>query len=91
MAIEVLLRRTIEGVGTVGEVVKVKNGYARNYLFPMSFAAPVTPDALRNIEKDKASQLVREKDMAKKRDLLLERLADLKLTIEARAGDDGHL
>ncbi len=91
MAIEVLLRRSIEGVGIVGEVVKVKNGYARNYLFPMSYASPVTADALRNIEKDKAAQLVREKDMAKKRDLLLERLADVKLTIEARAGDDGHL
>ena len=91
MALKVLLRRSIDGVGTVGEVVKVKPGYARNFLFPKAYAAPVTPDSLRLIEKDKAAELVREKDLAAKRGLLAEALRELTVTIEARAGEDGHL
>ena len=91
MAIEVLLRRSIEGVGTVGEVVRVRDGYARNYLLPYSLAALVTPDAMRNIEKDKAAEAVREAEEAKERAALSERLAAVEVRIEARAGEDGHL
>ncbi len=91
MAIEVLLRRSIEGVGTVGEVVRVKPGYARNFLFPNAFAAPVTPDSLRRIEKDKAAEAVRERELASRRQDLVRQLKDVTVTIEARAGEDGHL
>lgn len=91
MAIEVLLRRSIEGVGRVGEVVRVKPGYARNYLFPQAYAALVSNHSLKQIEKDKAAELVREKELGKKRELLLERLKELVLTMEERAGEDGHL
>lgn len=91
MAIEVLLRRSIDGVGTVGEVVRVRDGYARNYLLPYQMAALVTPEALRNIEKDKAAEAIREAEEAKVRAALAERLAAIELKIEARAGEDGHL
>ena len=91
MAMEVLLRRTIEGVGDVGEVVKVKNGYARNYLFPQGYAAPVNADTLRRVEKDKKVEAVRQDRLAKERAEIAERLDDLKITVEARAGEDGHL
>lgn len=91
MAIEVLLRRSIEGVGRVGQVVRVKNGYARNYLLPYQMAALVTPDAMRNIEKDKALEAVREAAEAKERAALAEKLGSIELKIEARAGEDGHL
>ncbi len=91
MAIEVLLRRSIEGVGKVGTVVRVRDGYARNYLLPYSLAARVTPEAMRNIEKDKAAEAVREAEEAKARAALAERLAAVELKVEARAGEDGHL
>lgn len=91
MAIEVLLRRSIEGVGNVGQVVRVKDGYARNYLLPYQMAALVTPQALRNIEKDKAAEAVREAEAAQERAALSERLAGIELRIESRAGEDGHL
>jgi large subunit ribosomal protein L9 len=91
MAIEVLLRRSIDGVGAVGEVVRVRDGYARNYLLPYQMAALVTPEALRNIEKDKAAEVVREAEEAKMRAALADRLAAIELRIEARAGEDGHL
>jgi len=91
MALEVLLRRTIEGVGTVGEVVKVKNGYARNYLLPHGYAATVSPESLRRVAADKKVEAVRETALAKERASLAEKLADVKLTIEVRASEEGHL
>ena len=91
MAQEVLLRRNIEGVGEVGEIVKVKNGYARNYLLPHGYAALVTPDNMRGIEKDRKVEDVRQARLSAERAQIADRLADLKLTIEARAGEDGHL
>ena len=91
MAMEVLLRRSIEGVGTVGEIVKVKNGYARNYLLPQGYAAIVSPDSLRRIEDDKKVEAVRESKLAEERKVISEKLADVKLTIEARASEEGHL
>lgn len=91
MAMKVLLRRTIDGVGDVGEVVRVRNGYARNFLLPKGYAAIVSADSLRQINKDKARERVRQAEEAKVRAEVAERLAEVTLTIEARAGEDGHL
>ena len=91
MALEVLLRRTIEGVGTVGEVVKVKNGYARNYLLPHGYAATVSAESLRRVAADRKVEDVREAALAKERASLAEKLADVQLTMEARASEEGHL
>ncbi len=91
MAMEVLLRRSIEGVGSVGEIVKVKNGYARNYLLPQGLAAIVSSESLRRVERDKKEEAVREAKLAEERKALAQQLEDVTLTIEARAGEDGHL
>jgi large subunit ribosomal protein L9 len=91
MPIEVLLRRSIEGVGRVGEVVRVKPGYARNYLLPNQYAALVSPEALKMVDKDKAREAIREAQLAKERTALAEKLQAVTISIEARAGEDGHL
>jgi large subunit ribosomal protein L9 len=91
MALEILLRRSIEGVGNVGEIVRVKNGYARNFLIPRGYASLVTPDALRRIVKDRKAEAIRQAEEAKARAELAEVLSELTVTIEARAGEDGHL
>ena len=91
MALKVLLRRTIDGVGEVGEIVRVRNGYARNFLLPKGYAAVVSADALRRVEKDKEVEGVRQAEEAKRRADVAERLSEITLTIEARSGGDGHL
>jgi large subunit ribosomal protein L9 len=91
MAIEILLRRTIDGVGEVGDVVKVRNGFARNYLFPRGWADTVNPESLKRIEKDKELEAVRLAHEAKELASLGELLSRLTLTVEARSGEDGHL
>jgi len=91
MAFEVLLRRSIEGVGTVGEVVRVKNGYARNFLLPKGYAAIVSDESMRAIQKDKMVEAVRLAELEKYYAEVAEQLEKIQLTIEARAGEDGHL
>ncbi|MDJ0974165.1 MAG: 50S ribosomal protein L9 [Planctomycetota bacterium] len=91
MAMEVLLRRTIEGVGDVGEIVKVKPGFARNYLLPKGYAARVSPDAMRRIERDKEVEAKRQAELSLYNAALVEKLGEMELTVEARAGEDGHL
>ena len=51
MAIEVLLMNDVQHLGLAGDVKTVKDGYARNYLFPQGLAEPVTKNALRKLEK----------------------------------------
>ena len=51
MAMEVLLMADVPELGKAGEVVKVADGHARNYLLPRKLAAPVTPASLRQLEK----------------------------------------
>lgn len=51
MATEVLLMADVPALGKAGEVVKVADGYARNFLMPRELAAPVTPASLRRLEK----------------------------------------
>jgi large subunit ribosomal protein L9 len=91
MAIEVLLRRSIESLGKVGEVVRVRPGYARNYLFPMGLATQPTAENLRRVEKDKEVEAVLESERAKERAELAQKVAAISLTFEAKANPEGHL
>ncbi len=50
---KVILRQNLEALGTIGDVVDVKDGYARNYLIPREMAYRSTPGALRAIETEK--------------------------------------
>ena len=59
MAKEVILLEEVPGLGAQGEVVRVSDGYARNYLLPRKLAAPVTETTRRVMEKKrKASEAV---------------------------------
>ncbi len=48
---KVILTDNLENLGKVGQIVEVKDGYARNYLFPKKLALPATEDNLRNLKK----------------------------------------
>jgi large subunit ribosomal protein L9 len=91
MAIEVLLRRSVESLGRVGEVVRVKPGYARNFLFPRGLAVFPTSQNLRLVEKDKVVEAELEAERAKQRADLAARLSAVSLTFEMKASAEGHL
>ena len=54
---EVILRETIDNLGRAGQVVKVADGYARNYLLPKKLAYPATPGNMKVIESERQSLL----------------------------------
>lgn len=91
MGLEILLRRSIDGLGNVGEIVRVKNGYARNFLIPKGYAAVISADAKMRVTKDKKREAIRQAEEARVRAELAEVLSGMTVTIEARAGEDGHL
>jgi len=91
MATEILLLADVEHLGKAGDVVKVKEGYARNYLLPKDLAAPVSQGALRRLEKlrkdrDELSriQLAEAKDKAAK-------LSKVSVTLREKVVDGTHL
>ena len=89
--IKVLLRRNIRKLGQIGEVVEVKDGYARNYLIPQGLAMAPTEGNLKAIEAERQAYLA---ELAKQRAVLEQRAGLLdgkEFTINARANEEGHL
>lgn len=88
---KVILTDEVRGLGGRGEVVSVKDGYARNYLIPKSLAREATPGNLKAAEHERkkwAALSAKEKDAAQ---LVADTMGELKLEVTKRAGDDGAL
>ena len=54
---DIILMENVEKLGTVGDVVKVKNGYARNYLLPRQLGMLATAGNIKRVEKEKTQRL----------------------------------
>jgi len=91
MAIEVILKDHVEHLGRRGEVVKVANGYARNYLFPRKLALAVTEENKRQIERERAKAEVREAGEVREAQALAERLTNAEIAIARRVGENQTL
>jgi len=88
---EVILRDDLPKLGRRGEVVTVKDGYARNFLFPRKLALPATPGNRKQIEQEKAAHARREAKEVSDADALAGMLAGVTLTISAKAGESDQL
>ncbi|MBK8975089.1 MAG: 50S ribosomal protein L9 [Planctomycetes bacterium] len=88
---ELLLKKTIDKLGRVGDVVNVAPGYARNYLLPLGLAVPITKANLVEIEKARAAAFAEERARVDTLKELAQRLAETSVTIEGRANEEGHL
>ncbi len=88
---EVILKQEIPGLGKAGDVVKVADGYARNYLIPRKMAVLATEKAKKALEKEmKMLTSKREKETLEAR-RLAEKLSNISCTIRARAGENDRL
>ena len=87
----ILLTNRVAKLGEAGELVKVRPGYARNFLIPQGLATFATPHNLRIVEKHR--ERLRQLEEAKKADLqnLGAQIAQRQITIEANANAEGHL
>lgn len=91
MPTEVILMADVEGLGIEGDIVKVANGHARNFLLPRKLAAPVSDMARRQLDKHQAERMERLRREREASMSLAERLETLSLTVTAKAGPDGKL
>jgi large subunit ribosomal protein L9 len=91
MSIEVILKEHVEHLGRRGEVVKVANGYARNFLFPRKLALAVTAENKRQIERERAKAEAREAEDVQIAQALATRLEAIEIAIARRVGEHDTL
>ncbi|WP_028357924.1 50S ribosomal protein L9 [Brackiella oedipodis] len=88
---QVILLEKIGKLGDLGEVVNVRNGFARNYLIPQHKAKRATPAALKDFEARRAELEKAQEERLAAAQKLAEQLKDYKLTFNQKAGVDGRL
>ena len=91
MSQEVILMNDVQGLGYQGDIVKVADGYARNYLFPRNLAALVTDATRRRIDKlKKEGEAKRAQERAVAQDFA-NKLSQVSCTITAKVGAEGKM
>jgi large subunit ribosomal protein L9 len=91
MAVEVILRDDVPHLGKIGEVVRVKPGYARNYLFPRGLAIEANRKNLAVLEHQRRIIGAKADRERKSAEAAAKKLDGLQLTVRARAGEEGRL
>ena len=88
---EIILRQTIDTLGRAGQVVKVANGYARNFLLPRKLAYVATPGNLKVIEFERQSLLRKDAKLKDDADKLKEMLDKVSVTVRRKVGEQNTL
>ena len=88
---EIILQEDVTNLGTIGEVVKVRNGYGRNYLIPRGFAIEANRRNLHALEHQKRLTAAKKEKDRQKAQGMSDRITALSLTIQARAGEEDRL
>lgn len=87
----ILLREDIDSLGGRGEVVKVKSGYARNFLLPRGIAKLATKSNVKQVERERGALLKKAATEKSTADAQAEQMRDITLTFERKAGEGGTL
>lgn len=88
---EVILRTHVEKLGNRGEIVKVADGYARNYLLPRKLALVATEGNKKHVERERKIVEQREAEERSVADAIAARLAGVELVFPRRVGETEHL
>jgi large subunit ribosomal protein L9 len=91
MAIEVILRDDVANLGKIGDVVRVKPGYARNFLLPRGLAVEANRKNLSVLEHHKRVIGAKADRERKTAEGTASKLEGLRLTVRAKAGEEGRL
>lgn len=89
--IELLLNSNVENLGIVGDVVRVRMGFARNYLIPMGLAELPTPEKVEALAEQRTLALKEYEETKAQQGLLIEKLENVVLTLTRSANDQGGL
>lgn len=91
MPVEVILRDDVPNLGKIGDVVRVKPGYARNYLLPRGLAIEASTKNLRVLEHQKRVIGAKADRDRKSAESQAKQVEGLELRVQARAGEEGRL
>lgn len=88
---QVILREDVPSLGRIGEVVKVAEGFGRNFLLPRKKALEATQGNLKRLEQEKAAIEVRRQKTKADAEVLAQRIGELTVTIEKQAGEEDKI
>lgn len=88
---EIILREHVDSLGRRGEIVKVADGYARNYLLPRKLALPVTDNNRRQIERERTLADTREAEERQGAQTLADRLSGVECVMTRKVGENDAL
>jgi large subunit ribosomal protein L9 len=88
---EVILREHVDNLGKRGEIVKVADGFARNYLLPRKLALPATDGNRKHVERERKIMETREAEEKSGAEAIAARLAAVEISIARRVGDTEQL
>ena len=88
---EVILRDHVENLGERGEIVKVADGYARNFLLPRNLALPATEGNKMRVQRERKITESREAEERQGAEAMAVRLNALDLTVSRKVGENNHL
>jgi len=91
MAVELILLDDVEGLGKLGDQVRVVEGYARNYLLPRELAARVTPASLRQLEAKKLRMHKEHEQRVAVAQTLADKISKMSVTVAVEADEKGKL
>lgn len=86
-----MLAEDVVSLGKQGDIVKVKPGFARNYLLPQGFATVATEENKRRVQQHQAKLAEIQKQKIQALSQLADRVAKYSVTLEANANEEGHL
>lgn len=87
----IFLKKDIEKIGMAGEIIKVSDGFARNFLFPKGLAVEITPQNASFYQKQ-VKQVEHHKEVVESQtSMLAERIGSMTLTLKRKLHDDGKL
>ncbi|MBN2431231.1 MAG: 50S ribosomal protein L9 [Acidobacteria bacterium] len=88
---KIILIEDVENLGRRGNVVKVADGYARNYLIPQRFAMQATPGNLKYVENQKLVWVKQEAKLKEEAEILAQALGEVRVHIEKKVGEGDNL
>ncbi len=89
--VEVVLKENLKHLGSIGDVVRVRRGYARNYLLPRGLAVVASRGNVRQIDHEKAVQAQRVAKLRTEQEAIVAELAQVTVMVAKEAGKDGKL
>lgn len=87
----IILRQDVEKVGKAGEVIKVKDGFARNFLIPNNFAFPATDAHMNRYKESTKSKGYKVAQLKKSDEFLKKAISEKTVVIKMRVGEEGKL